>query len=181
VLIENYYISGIYSTNPRNESSFYVDIYLPSVYTIVNEVLDLLTTQLAFMHATGYPTSATCMISAIATTITDYPPADKLDDDPIETTTINIPPQLTAYPYKYRVTLPNNSLASHGLLLLANRHATWTTTIPETFILTHLPIDIRKRLLQQAPAIIRTNTTPPKPARDTCSIYNHAFAGLTPT
>ena len=65
--------------------------------------------------------------------------------------------------------------ASYGLLLAR------TTPIPENFILTHLPNDIRQRLLQQTPTIIRTNTTPPKPARDTCSIYNFVFAGLTPT
>jgi hypothetical protein len=119
------------------------------------------------------------MISAIATTITDDPPADNLDDDPIEATTIIISTQLTAYPYKYRVTLPSNSPASYGLLLLANKHAPWTTTIPETFIPTHLPNDIRQRLLQQAPTIIRTNTTLPKPTRDAYFIYNPAFAGLT--
>jgi hypothetical protein len=100
VLIENYCISGVYSTNPRNESSVYVYIYHLSDYTTINEVLDLLTTQLTSMHAAKYPNSATCMISAIAKAITDDPPADELDDDPIETTTIIIPPQLIPYPNK---------------------------------------------------------------------------------
>ena len=43
MILHHYFISGIYSTNPRNESSFYIYIYLPIDYTTVNEVLDLLT------------------------------------------------------------------------------------------------------------------------------------------
>jgi hypothetical protein len=62
VLIENYYISGVYSTNPRNESNLYVYIYLPSDYNTVNEVLNLLITQLISMQAAGYPTSIIGMI-----------------------------------------------------------------------------------------------------------------------
>jgi hypothetical protein len=48
------------------------------------------------MQAAGYPTATTsiCMISAIETTITYDSPTDELDHDPIETTTIIIPPQL---------------------------------------------------------------------------------------
>jgi hypothetical protein len=144
----------------------YVYIYLPSFYNTVNEVLDLLTTQLTSMQAAGYPTSTTYMISAVATSITYDPPTNDLDDDPIETTTIIIPPQLKQYPYKYRITLPANSSASNGLLPLARTLAR-TTTIPENFIPTHLPNDIRHRLLQQTPTIIRTNTISPKPARET--------------
>jgi hypothetical protein len=133
------------------------------------------------MQAAEYPTSTTCMISSLTTTTTDDPPTYEFEDDPIETTTNIIPTQLTPYAYKYRITLPISSPASYGLLLLANRQAAWTTPIPENFIPTHLPNDIRQRLLQETPTIIRTNTTPPKPARDTCSIYSPAFAGLTPT
>jgi len=181
VVIENYYISGVYSTGPRNKSSFYGYIYLPSDYNTVNEVLDLLTAQLTYMHAAGYPTSTTCIISALATTITDDSPAYELDDDPIKTNTNIIQPQLTPYAYKYRVILPINSPASYGLLLIAGRQAAWTTTIPENIIPTHLPNDIRQRLIQHTPTIIRINTSPPKPARDTCSIYNHVFVGRTPT
>jgi hypothetical protein len=101
------------------------------------------------------------MISALTTAITDDPPANELSDDPVETITNIIPSQLTPYAYKYRITLPNNSPASYGLLLLASRHAAWTTPIPEDCIPIHLPNDIRQGLLQQTPTIIRTNTTPP--------------------
>ena len=93
----------------------------------------------------------------------------------------HIPSQLAPYAYKYRITLPSNSPTPCGFLLLASIQAAWTTPIPETAIPTHIPNDIRQRLLQQTPTIIRTNTTPPKPAGDTCSIYNPAFAILTPT
>jgi hypothetical protein len=95
------------------------------------------------MQAAGYPTSTTSMISALTTTITDDPPANVLDDDPIETTANIIPPRLTPYAYKYRATLPSNSPAFYGLILLASMHAAWITTIPEHFIPTHLPNDTR--------------------------------------
>ena len=165
--IENYYVTGVHSTSPRNENTFYIYIYLPNDYNTVNEILDLLSAQLTSMQAVGYPTSTTCMLSALTTTITEDPPTDELDDDPIESTTSIIPPQLTPYAYKYRSTLPNNSLASYGLLLLVIRQAAWTTQIPETSIPSHLSDDIRQSLLQQTPTIIRANTTPPKPARNT--------------
>ena len=133
------------------------------------------------MQAACYPTSTTCSISALTTTITEESPTNELGDDPIETTTNIVPTQVTPYAYKSRIIMPNNSLVSYGLLLLANKHAAWTTPIPETYIPTHLPNDIRQRLLQQTPIIIRANTMPPKPAHDTCSIYIPAFARLTPS
>ena len=61
------------------------------------------------MHATGYPTSPACMISATAIPITYDRPIGELDDDPIETTIIGIQQRLASYPYKYRITLPTNS------------------------------------------------------------------------
>jgi hypothetical protein len=80
------------------------------------------------------------MISAIAKVITDDPPADELDDDPIKTTAVIIPPQLKPYSYKYRITLPNNSPESYGLFLLASRQEYFypagsiAHTLPETSI-----------------------------------------------
>jgi hypothetical protein len=90
VVIENYYITGVYSTNPRNEKAFYVYIYLPNNYNIVNDLLDLLAIQLTSMQATEYPTSTTCMISALTIAIMGDPPTDEFDDDPIKTTSSNI-------------------------------------------------------------------------------------------
>jgi hypothetical protein len=95
VIIENYYITGVYSTYPRNENTFYIYNYLPNDYNTVSELVDLLTTQLTSMQAAGYPASTTCMISALTTSITEDPPADELDD-PIETTTNIISTQLTS-------------------------------------------------------------------------------------
>ena len=176
MLIEHYYISGIYYNNSRNESNFYVYIYLPIDYNIVNEVLDLLTTQLGSMQAAGCPTSPEGMISATATAVTDDPPIDELDDDPIKTNIAIIPSQLSTYPYKNRIPLPTNSSASYGLRLLANRHATRATTILETLLKRH-----PSTLSTKDPYHIRTNTMLPKPPRDTCSIYSFAFVGLAPT
>ena len=113
--------------------------------------------------------------------ISEAPPTTELDDEQIDGPTLIIPRQLASYPYLFRLTLPANSPATTGLLLLASRQAPWTTLIPDSFIPDHLPENLRARLLQQTPTIIRTNNTQPKPARDPCSIYSPAFAGLTAT
>jgi hypothetical protein len=83
------------------------------------------------------------MISSTATSITYDLPTNELDDDPIDTTIVIIPPQLTPYSYKYRITLPINSTASYALLLRASRQAAWTTNIPENYIPAHRPNNIR--------------------------------------
>ncbi len=108
-------------------------------------------------------------------------PTSEPDDDPIDTTTLYTPPQLSPYPSKYRLTLPANSPASVGLLLLASRQAPWTTTVRDDFITPNLPEELRARLRQQIPTITRTTNTQPKAARDMCNIYSPAFASLSPT
>jgi len=60
------------------------------------------------MQAAGYPTSYEGMISATAKAITDDPTIYELDNDPMETIIAIITPQLSTYPYKYRITLPIN-------------------------------------------------------------------------
>ena len=79
------------------------------------------------MQMAGYPTSSSGIQAATVTTISEDPPSVELDDDPFNSTTLYAPPQLTTYPYKFIVTLPANSPASAGLLLLAIRQASWTT------------------------------------------------------
>jgi hypothetical protein len=43
VIIENYCITGIYSTNTQNDISFYVYIYLPNDYDQTTDGIDVLT------------------------------------------------------------------------------------------------------------------------------------------
>ena len=133
------------------------------------------------MRTAGYLASPVGMNATTVVAISEDPPNAEIDDEQITTNTLIIPRQLATYPYQFRLTLPANSPATTGLLLLASRQAPWTTVIPDPFIPDHLPEDLRARLLQQTPTIIRTNNTPPKPVRDPCSIYSPAFAGLTAT
>ncbi len=95
--------------------------------------------------------------------------------------TLITPSQLSPYPSKFRLALPANSPASVGLLLLASRKAPWTTAVPDAFIPPNIPENLRTRLRHQIPTITRTTNTPPKAARDMCTIYNPAFTGLSPT
>ena len=44
VNIENYFITGIYSTNSQNGSSFYVYIYPPNDYDNIVDIIEILTT-----------------------------------------------------------------------------------------------------------------------------------------
>ena len=95
--------------------------------------------------------------------------------------TLITPPQLSQYPSKFRLALPANSPASVGLLLLASRQAPWTTIIPDELISPNIPDDLRTRLRRQIPTITRITNTPPKAARDMCTVYSPAFTGLSPT
>jgi hypothetical protein len=57
VTIENYYITGVLSSNTQNDISFYVYIYLPNDFDHTTDVIDILTIQLDFMRSAGCPTS----------------------------------------------------------------------------------------------------------------------------
>jgi hypothetical protein len=113
------------------------------------------------MRTAGYPTSPSCIQAAAVTTISEDLPTAELDDDPFDTTTLNATPQLSTYPFKFRVTLQANFPALDGLLLLASRQAPWTTEIPTEYILPRLLEDLRTRLLHQTPTITTANNTPP--------------------
>jgi hypothetical protein len=181
VIIENYYITGIHSNNTQNYASFHIYIYLPNDYDHTTDIIDIFTLQLDSMRTAGYPTSPLGIRDAQVTAIFGDIPTSEPDDDPIDTATRIIPQQLSPYPPKFRMALPANSPASVGLLLLASRQAPWTTTIPDEYILPTFPEDLRNRLRHQTPSITRVTNTPPKAARDMCTIYSPAFSGLSPT
>jgi hypothetical protein len=181
VVIENYYVTGVHSNNSQNQASFYIYIYLPTDYDHTTGLIDVLTLQLDSMGQAGYPTSPLGLREAQVTATLGDIPTSEPDDDPLDTMTLITPPQLSPYPSKFRLALPTNSPASVGLLLLSSRQAPWTTLIPDAHIPPNIPADLCTRLSQQIPTITRTTNTPPKAARDMCTIYSPAFAGLTPT
>jgi hypothetical protein len=43
-IIENYFVTSIYSTNSQNDNSFHVYIYLPNDYDNTTDIIDILTT-----------------------------------------------------------------------------------------------------------------------------------------
>jgi hypothetical protein len=57
VSIENYFVTGIYSTNSHNDNNFHVYIYLPNDYDNTADIIEILTTHLDSMQTAGYPTS----------------------------------------------------------------------------------------------------------------------------
>ena len=181
VVIENYYVTGVHSNTSQDHASFFVYIYLPNDYDHTTDLINVLTLQLDSMSQAGYPTSPLGMRDAQVTTILGDIPTSEPDDDPIDTMTLITPPQLSPYPSKFCLALPTNSPASVGLLLLASRQAPWTTIVPDALIPPNIPEDLRTRLSQQTPTITRTTNTPPKAARDMCTIYSPAFNGLKPT
>ena len=95
VIIENYYVTGIYSENSQNDNNFHVYIYLPNDYDNTTDIIDILTAQLDSMLTVGYPTSPSCIQAATVIAISDDPPTTELDDDPFDTATIYTPPQLS--------------------------------------------------------------------------------------
>jgi hypothetical protein len=147
VIIDNYYITSIYSTNTQNNSSFYIYIYLPNDYDQTTNIIDILIIQLNSMRAARYPTSPSGTHAATVTANSEDPPAAELDDDPFDTATLYNPPQLSTCPYKFRLTIPANSPATADMLLLVSRQAHRTTQIPNEYIPTHLPDDLCTRLL----------------------------------
>jgi len=67
IVIENYFVTGIYSTNSQNDNNFHVYIYLPNDYDNTTDTIDILTTQLGSMRTAGYPTSPSgIQVAAVA-------------------------------------------------------------------------------------------------------------------
>ncbi len=57
MVIENYCVTGVHSSNTQNYASFYVYIYLPNDYDHTTDVVEILTIQLDSMRSAGYPTT----------------------------------------------------------------------------------------------------------------------------
>ena len=101
-------------------------------------------------------------------------------DDGHITQTTNMPsPHLEGIPHAYIVTTLTFSTATYGPTLLASRQLRWTNNLPEECIYTRFPENLRKPLLVQVPTIARKNVGKPNNAKETCTIHNHDFQGLT--
>ncbi len=81
----------------QNYASFNIYIYLPNDYDHTTDVIDILMLQLDSMRTAGYPTTPLGIRDAQVTAIFGEPTTE-IDDDPIETPTHYIPPQLSPYP-----------------------------------------------------------------------------------
>ena len=98
VVIENYYVTGVHSTNSQNHASFYIYIYLPNDYDHTTDLIDVLTLQLDSMNTAGYPTSPLGIRDAQVTALLGDIQTSEPYDDPIDTMTLITPPQLSPYP-----------------------------------------------------------------------------------
>ena len=104
-----------------------------------------------------------------------------LDDERISHTTTLISPHLEGTSHAYIITTPTFSKTTYGLTLLASRQLRWTTNIMNESINAKLPDNLRRSLLAQVPTITRKNVDKPNTAKDTFTIHNHDFQGLSAT
>jgi hypothetical protein len=177
ILIENQYLTGVYSTKDPNTSTYKIYIYLSHDIDYKTTINTILANQLAHMQAAGLPTSPEGLDALQVLENSTYPGTPELYDEPITITTKVIPTHLRTCPYSFTMTLSTFSSAAYDLLLLASRQARWSASIPYTLIPHTIAQPIRKALLQQTPTTIRGNTEAPKLSRDICSITNLAFTG----
>ena len=104
-----------------------------------------------------------------------------LDDEQIASGTCVTSHHMEGTPHAHVVTLPTFSSGTYGLTLLASRRLRWTTNIPQTNIPSWIPDSLRQPLLSQTPTITKANVDRMLPAKDTCTIYNKEFRGLSAT
>jgi hypothetical protein len=81
VVIENYYVTGVHSSNAQNDANFYIYIYLPNDYEHNTDVGDILTIHLVSMRSAGYPTTPLGLHDAQVKAISDDSQTSELDDD----------------------------------------------------------------------------------------------------
>ena len=122
-LIDNYYTTGVRSSNSSTSYSYDIYIYLSNDNDSDNNLYSLINDQLKILETTGYPISPAGLESATITADTHTSPIHDLDDEPIHSTIHILSSVLTQDLCKFTVNLPAVSPASYGLLLLASRHA----------------------------------------------------------
>jgi hypothetical protein len=92
ILIDNYYITGVHSTNSSASINFYIYLYLSKDYDSDNDLYSLISDQLKIVETAGYLTSPTGMESITITADTNTTPILELDDELIHNATHVHPP-----------------------------------------------------------------------------------------
>jgi hypothetical protein len=110
VLIANYYITGVDSTNSSTSSSYDIYLYLPNDYNSDNDLFSILRHQIKKMETTGYLASLAGLESIKITVDTNTAPTPVIDDEPIHISTHILLEVIAQYSGKFTVTLPSTSL-----------------------------------------------------------------------
>jgi hypothetical protein len=128
------------------------------------------------MHKQGHNTDTDFLPEIATIHNNEEPPPTEYDDEPIRSNTHLLDPSV---PYRYTVTLPTQSPAAYGLILLSSRQVTWTVDIPHIYVPTSIPSPLRDAILSHTPTVTRAATISARPARDNRTIYYLAFQDLT--
>jgi len=179
-LIDNLYLTGVYSNDSATTSAFLIYIYIPEATP--EDISNILYQQLEEMKQQNILSPTDTYINSVtAHPLTDTHHTTHPDDDLISTTTNLTSEHLVDVPHAYIITAPTYHPTTYGLTLLASRQHRWTYNIPNKYIPTYLPETLRKALLAQIPTITRKNVNKPNLAKDRCYIHCHDFQSLTPS
>ena len=179
-LIDNLYLTGVYSNDTATTSAFLIYIYVPEATP--EDISNILYQQLKEMQQQNILSPTDTYVNSItAHPLTDTHHTTHLDDDPISTATNLTSVHLKDVPHAYIITAPTYHPTTYGLILLASRQHRWSYNIPNKYIPTYLPETLRKALLAQIPTITRKHVNKPSIAKDRCYIHCHDFQNLTPT
>ena len=170
----------VYSNDLTTTSAFLIYIYIPEATH--DDISIILYKQLEEMQKTNVLSPTDTYTNSITVhPLTDTYHTTYLDDEHTSHATTMTSEYLTNVPHAYILTAPTFHPTTYGLTVLTSRQLRWTYNynIPENYILTRLPETLRKDLLAQIPAITRKNVNKINTAKDTCTIHNHDFQGLT--
>jgi hypothetical protein len=177
-LIDNLYLTGVYSTDSATTSAFLIHIHI--LEATPNDISSIITMQLNEMQKMGILNPADNFTNLMTVhPLLDTHHTTYLGGDKIIHTTSMLSPHLEGTPHAYIVTTLTFSQATSGLTLLATRQLRWTTSIPDNYINTKLPEHRKKSLITQIPTITRKNVDKPNTAKDPCAIHCHEFQGLS--
>jgi len=151
VLIENQYLTGVYSAKSPNVISYKIYVCLPHDINHKTTILTFINNHLTQMQSLGLPTSPGGLDALQVEENSTYPVCPELDDEPITNTTEVIPSQLRTCPYSFTLTQPTLSTTAYVLLLLAIRQTRWTTSISKALIPSTIAPPVRQAILQQMP------------------------------
>jgi hypothetical protein len=137
-LIDNLYLTGVYSNDTATTSAFLIYIYVPEATP--EDISNILYQQLKEMQQQNILSPTDTYVNSItAHPLTDTHHTTYLDDDLILTTTNLTSVHLKDVPHAYIITAPTYHPTTYGLTLLASRQHRWSYNIPSKYIPTYLP------------------------------------------